>query len=382
MTYETQQETAPSGSGDCGLQRTSSPGLDTVVLARPSYTEIFITAAPVEGEPACAVFDRVAAELRDREAHVVCQDIFGPHDPKDVDDAMRSATPTGSRWPVTRVGDCRDVLAGTQVWAVAGSQVRPLELDGEPVGTLFEDDCAQYCRLGGLTPDDPSRPSPDQAREILERMDQALAGVGMDFSHVARTWFYNDDILSWYGEFNATRDLFFEERHVFDGVVPASTGMSGCNPAGAALTVGLFAVKPKNDRVQLAAVLSPLQSSALDYGSSFSRATELVFPDHRRVLVSGTASITPDGKTVFLDDPEAQVARTLEVVYAILESRGMDWDDVTRALFYFKEAEHLSAFINRAAAQGLPDIPGLIVNNTICRGDLLFEIEVDAVLCS
>ena len=63
MTYETQQETAPSGSGDCGLQRTSSPELDTVVLARPSYTEIFITAAPVEGEPARAVFDRVAAEL-------------------------------------------------------------------------------------------------------------------------------------------------------------------------------------------------------------------------------------------------------------------------------------------------------------------------------
>ncbi len=363
------------------MQRTTSPGLDTLVLARPSYTEIFITAAPIGDEPPRAVFDRVAAELRQRDAHVVCQDVFGPHDPKDADDAMQSAS-SGPGWPVTRVGDRRDTLSGTQVWAIAGTSVQPLEIDGLSVGTFFDDDYAQYCRLGGMIPADPSRPAPDQAAEILERMEQALAAVEMDFSHVARTWFYNNHILSWYGEFNATRDAFFKERHVFDGVVPSSTGMSGCNPAGAALTAGLLAVRPKDGRVQLAAIRSPLQSSAQDYGSSFSRATELTFPDHRRLLVSGTASIAPDGNTVFLDDAEAQVTRTLEVVHAILESRGMDWDDVTRALFYFKDAEALSAFENRAAAEGLPDVPALLVNNTVCRGDLLFEAEVDAILCT
>ena len=68
-----------------------------------------------------------------------------------------------------------------------------------------------------------------------------------------------------------------------------------------------------------AAVPSPLQCPALDYGSSFSRAVELVAGDHRRLFVSGTASISPEGHTLHVGDVDAQVARTMEVVEAMLE---------------------------------------------------------------
>lgn len=60
----------------------------------------------------------------------------------------------------------------------------------------------------------------------------------MDFSHVIRTWFYNNRLLDWYEEFNRARDTFFESRGVFDRLVPASTGlvpaignMRPCRPA-------------------------------------------------------------------------------------------------------------------------------------------------------
>jgi enamine deaminase RidA (YjgF/YER057c/UK114 family) len=122
-----------------------------------------------------------------------------------------------------------------------------------------------------------------------------------------------------------------------------------------------------------------LQSSARDYGSSFSRAVEVAMPDHRRLYVSGTASIDKEGRTVFLDDTRAQVRLTMEVVQAILQSRGMDWADVTRSLAYFKRAEDAPLLGTYCRDNTLAPFPVIVAENDVCRDDLLFEIEVDAV---
>jgi len=201
----------------------------------------------------------------------------------------------------------------------------------------------------------------------------------MDFSQVLRTWFCNDDILSWYEDFNQARDTFFRERGIFDGLVPASTGVGGRNPAGAALTGGLLAVRAKGREAQAIAVPSPLQCPALEYGSSFSRAAELTAPDHRRLFVSGTASIAPEGHTVHVGDTDAQVALTMEVVEAILTSRDMGWGDVSRAIAYFKHSGDVRALGDYCADRGIQTLPAVLVNDDICRDDLLFEIELDAV---
>jgi hypothetical protein len=44
---------------------------------------------------------------------------------------------------------------------------------------------------------------------------------------------------------------------------------------------GLLAVKTKSKGVRAFEVRSPLQSAAVEYGSSFSRAVEIDLPDHR-----------------------------------------------------------------------------------------------------
>jgi enamine deaminase RidA (YjgF/YER057c/UK114 family) len=161
--------------------------------------------------------------------------------------------------------------------------------------------------------------------------------------------------------------------------VPASTGVGGCNSAGTALVSGLLAVKAKSKAVRAFEVRSPLQSSAADYGSSFSRAVELDLPDHQRLYVSGTASIDPSGITAHTGDPEAQVALTMKVVHAILESRGMNWGNVTRGLAYFKHSEDAPLFEKYRTNNNIPLFPEVIAENCICRDDLLFEIEVDAI---
>ena len=122
-----------------------------------------------------------------------------------------------------------------------------------------------------------------------------------------------------------------------------------------------------------------MQNPALDYKSSFARAVEMEYPTHKNVLISGTASIDPDGATVHLDDPEKQIRLTMDVIYAILESRGMEWGDLFRGIAYFKDMSYLLIYQQVAAELGIPRFPLAISHADVCRHDLLFEIEVDAV---
>ena len=144
----------------------------------------------------------------------------------------------------------------------------------------------------------------------------------------------------------------------------------------------LYAVQPKTDRVKIEAVESPLQCSAEDYKSSFSRAVEVALGDHRTVYISGTASIAPGGETLHLNDSEKQIALTMEVAEAILESRDMSFSDAVRGIAYFKDIADVPLLAKYCKERNFPQIPFAISHSEVCRDDLLFEIELDAVKVS
>lgn len=346
-----------------------SQQLYTCTRTRQDLAEMYLTLSG----PDCTDVHELAEKAAG--AGIIRADVFGPASPDWEEPGF----------PVTWV--CNEhaegaYLSGVYLHAVTGAETRPVVLDGRVVGTVLETPYATECTLAGVRAVDTSLPYPEQARVTYENMERALEQVGMDFSHVVRTWLFLDRILDWYKEFNAVRTGFFTERGVFDRLVPASTGIGGANPAGSAMVTSAFAVKPRSDQVRIQAVPSPLQCPALQYGSSFSRVVEVATPDCTRLLVSGTASIDPDGHTVYVDDVDGQVAKTFEVVQAILESRGMDWSHTTRATAYVRHTSDVSAYQRFVAArEDLAILPAIVANNIICRDDLLFELEVDATRC-
>ena len=345
-------------------------------LPRDGMREFFVTRARAN-----AAGLTLAAEHLDRNlaASVVAAECFDGADPAGGRALLRRPG-----MPVTWVrGETSgDGLGGVHLHAIADRHVRPLELDGRMVGALVDGPHAAECLLAGIHTDDVHAPRPEQARDTFERIERTLALAGMDFSHVVRTWLFLDDILSWYPDFNRVRTTFFTERGVFDGLVPASTGIGGANLAGAAMVAGVYAVRANSPAVSVQALPSPLQCPALRYGSSFSRAVEVAMPDVRRVLVSGTASIDPDGVTAHVGDVYAQTARTCDVIAAILDARDMGWEDVTRATAYVRFPQDVGVFERYRTAAGIPPLPVIIAHNVICRDDLLFELEVDAVRTS
>lgn len=355
-------------------------GSDVITLDRSPIQEHFVTLTPDGDESPESLFRRAGEVVHLLGGQVVSVEVLGmsASDRKDLPRLMQAVD--GSGLAVGWVENTRaDNLCGVHIWLLAGTPVTRVELGEGVVGSLFEDDYGCCCRLVGMLPRGASGTREAQTNEIFEQMETALAGTGMTFANVFRTWFYNHDILDWYDEFNAIRNDFFQARKVYDGLVPASTGIGGGNAIDAALVAGLVALKPSRPDVKISQVLSPLQSSARDYGSSFSRAVEVACPDHRRLYVSGTASIDKAGNTIFLGDCQAQVGKTMEVVQAILQSRQMGWADVTRALAYFKRAQDAPLLAAYRRENDLPPFPVIVAENDVCRGNLLFELEIDAV---
>ena len=367
----------------CGSQvlRSVEPGAHVTTLQRPMCEEFFITVVPGKGESPESLFQRAGQIVRQCEAQVILQDVFGIRDRDGAfeKELLRGMGPV--QWPITWVeGPDQPACTGTFLWAVRGLTPQPLRVGERIVGTAFDDGQAQYCRMAGVFPGDKMLSREDQATDVFRQMKTVLGQVGMDFSNVARTWYYNEDILGWYSGFNRVRTDFFQRDGVFDGLVPASTGIGGSNPSGAALVAGALALDSDGGEVTVRAVESPLQCSACDYGSSFSRAVEISTPDHRLLTVSGTASIEPGGKTVHLGDLESQIELTYRVVERILESCGMDFSDTLRGTAYVCNLEDVERFERHRVDLNLPEIPLIVANNVICRDDLLFELELDAMV--
>jgi enamine deaminase RidA (YjgF/YER057c/UK114 family) len=252
-------------------------------------------------------------------------------------------------------------------------------LGARPAGRLYEDAFCRYCLLGGIHSNAPSLMPGQQAMMTLEALEAALNAAGMDMTNIARTWFYNNNLLAWYDAFNAVRTRFYRERGVFDKVLPASTGIGGKNPHESALVAGAEAVVFKHAGASMQAVESPLQNQALKYGSAFSRAVEITTPQERRLMVSGTASINEQGKTVYEGDIGAQIGHTMNVVEALLSSRRMAWSNVMRAIAYVKHPGFAGNFSQYLASSTMPALQWITAHNEVCRDNLLFEIEVDAV---
>ena len=365
-----------------GIHRQHNAALDLVIFDQPHARELHLTLRPQPGEKIAALFHRLGSLLSEHDASIVKQDIFGSLAARNEALEALPRVLGDLQWPVNWVegADCAGApIAGVQVLAVSGAAVQTIALKGRIIGRMFDDGWARHCHFGGLGPGDVALSQADQTRQTYENLEAALQQAGMSVTHIARTWFFLDDILSWYDPFNEVRNAFFAKHELPPGSLPASTGVSGRNPARAALTVNAWAIQPHAASVRVKAIPSPLQCPAPEYGSGFSRALEVSTPHGRRVLVSGTASIAADGHTARIGDVRAQTALTMEVVKAILDTRDLCFSDVTRAIAYFKHAADAPALAQWCAAHGVAHLAAIAVQSDICRPELLFEIELDAM---
>jgi len=264
-----------------------------------------------------------------------------------------------------------------QLHAISKVKSYPLCFDSEFIGREFEDNDAKYLMLH-ILPDNANDTRYDQAENMFNKADKILIAYNSSFSDAIRTWLYADDILEWYDQLNKARNFFYKQHGIYDHLVPASTGIGLANLAGTAMATQVLAVIPKNGKISIQKARSPLQRPALDYKSSFSRGVKVQTPYNQKLYISGTASIDENGETVFINDTAAQLNMTMKVVSAILGDANMDWSDTANAMVYFKHQKDFHLFDDFCRVNKI-NIPHVKLCADVCRDNLLFEIELDAI---
>lgn len=358
----------------------NAAGLLTKAVHGESSSQTVFTLKPASGESVTVFCRRLAERLDESAAAPLHMLAFGKVQASEMTLAVLRKILGRADWPVTWVeGAACDgsPLAGIQVQAFTGD-VERIEFHGRVVGSVFTEGGARQCFIGGLTSADLTLSRTEQTRHALEDLQTILASVGFGLADAVRTWFFLKNILSWYDDFNRARTNIYSGVEFRTGSLPVSTGIGTKNPAGAALALAALAYQPTAKNSQAKEVASPLQCPAPAYGSSFSRAMELTSAAGRRLHISGTASIAPGGKTLWVGDVRKQVELTMDVVAAILRARGFSFADLTRATAYFRHASDAAVFAEWLAANRLTEMPVVSAQCDVCRDDLLFELEAEA----
>jgi len=119
--------------------------------------------------------------------------------------------------------------------------------------------------------------------------------------------------------------------------------------------------------------------------SSFSRGMRIDLNGLSVLLISGTASIDEDGRSVHIGDFRAQLRRTYHNITGLLESEGATWHDIVRTTCYLRDIERDYEAFNEERTrffqeQRLDPVPASTgIQAILCRPELLIEIEAIAM---
>lgn len=215
----------------------------------------------------------------------------------------------------------------------------------------------------------------EEAYHMFRIAGDWLRSNGLTFAHVVRTWIYLRHMERDYDELNRARRRFFEEEEL--DIRPASTGIEGAPPASSHdLTMSLLAVTPRADVRRMS---TETLNEAWDYGSDFSRGLRMPGPNGDALYISGTASVDEEGRTVHLDDLDAQVERMLVNIEGLLAAQNSSWSDLVSATTYLKNAVDAPRLKELFRQRQLDRFPHVLVNAAVCRPDLLVEMEAIAM---
>lgn len=232
--------------------------------------------------------------------------------------------------------------------------------------------------ISGIRPE-LSKDCYEQAYTAFMILKSCLERNNIDYKGLLRTWLYLNNILNWYDKLNLARADFFNKEEIYDKLIPASTGIGLGNHYGSCLSLSAFAVSEMSVNKSVRVIESPMQCPAQEYKSLFSRAIEVNLQKSKRLLISGTASIDNAGSTIYPDCVVKQVDHTMKVVRAMLENEGYEWENTVRAVAYFPDRDDMGYFLDYCHNNNIDSSYFLLTGGTICRKDLLFELELDAV---
>ena len=164
--------------------------------------------------------------------------------------------------------------------------------------------------------------------------------------------------------------------------IPASTGIQGRGLRSGWCTVDVLAVRHRKDEAMaVRRLVNPRQNEAPEYGSAFARALQIDTEQTRYVLVSGTASIDDEGRSIHDGLFRAQ-DRTDPRHDQQPPDRGRHPISGTsnRRRHFLKNPADYPAYCQIMKERWLDHLPVICTVADVCRPELLFEMDASAVV--
>lgn len=289
------------------------------------------------------------------------------------------ASPDGDRCAVSVVCQPPAAPAKVGLWAYHISGELDKAIEGRSV-VVRRGELAHVWTVGVTCVDGDG--SYGQARGILEAYDSDLESRGMRLAdHVARTWFFVENVdANYQGLVAARREFFAEHGMTPDTHFIASTGIEGTSASvEAKVTMDAYAIGGlRGEQVQFLCAPEHLSPTHI-YGVTFERGVSIAYQDRKHVMISGTASIDHAGKIVHPGDVLRQLDRTLENVEALLQQADAALRDVCMAIVYVRDASDVDV-ARRAVRERLGGAPVQVVVARVCRPGWLIEVECQAIV--
>jgi enamine deaminase RidA (YjgF/YER057c/UK114 family) len=346
-------------------------------------------------ETAQVAYSAIAEVLQRKAMYIVHERIFGSLSTEsEVRRERRIALRTGgiqADGPVTYV-------EGRPPWGegLSGFIIHAVSSDGtEDVWTIRDgiNPCGRGWRRNGSTClmlqniQGQAGTRPGQVRRMFERAERILRDNGASYKDVVRTWLYLSEILDWYPDFNKARNEKYREFGIMPGpgdtrlLLPASTGIGADTPSGGAASMDILAVMENGDMTApVRNLTNRKQLDAFRYGAAFSRGA-VIKDDHVSLIqVSGTAAIDEHGASLYSGDVRSQINCTFDKIESLLGQEGASLGDIAAATVFVKKPEYAPVFWKMAKDRGLEEFPAVCVVADVCREELLFEIDAEAVV--
>jgi len=369
----------------------------------------YITAVPAAHDDpqqaAAAVYGKVAEFLADLRMEIVHERVFGSlvsHER--VLAGRRIALLAGGVSAETPASYLQgrpfwgEGLAGVNLMAVGATSPKAVwtiaDKSGVPSGRAWRRHGATFLFLqsmhGRVEGNGADNSRDAQADRMFLRADELLRSQKTSYQNVTRTWIYLSKILDWYNDFNSVRSRRYaalglmpepEEAGGNHLLLPASTGIEGYGPAGAAAAMDVLATVLEPDSpIEIHQMTNRKQKDAFRYGSAFSRGAAIRMPQATWISISGTAAIDEDGVSLLPGDFRGQMNQTLDTIEALIAQEGATLADLCDVSLFVKRPEDAAACGEVLAERGLQDLPGVPVIADVCRDDLLFEADGAAVV--
>jgi enamine deaminase RidA (YjgF/YER057c/UK114 family) len=375
-------------------------------LEQQTFVSISITSNDADAEETTVrIYARVAELLSESSSQIVHERCFASVGLHQTILSARARAMAGrefsSNTPVTFMEGLAcsgNALAGFQIRAIrqhSDTCIRPIYDQGVHKGCAWDIDGSTFYLLqsvdGGITHGASGSTRAVQTDAMFRQAERILRSQGASYQDVVRTWIYISNILEWYDEFNTVRNLCYGDYGFFDNgtqhahaeqlFLPASTGIEGKNPAGSHATMDVYAVHHgAASKTKVRPIYGTKQRSPFRYGSAFSRGVVIEGTESTLILVSGTASIDEEGKSIFIGNPAAQIRETLKVVSALIAPEGATLSSLCEATVFLKHQHDYAAYQKVIAELGFPELPAVNVVADVCRDELLFEIDAAFIL--